>query len=566
MNPIFLVIDLFCGAGGVTTGFDQARIGAGKAAKVIACINHDELAIASHQSNHKELKHFTEDIRTLDLTELISIVNSERKKYFSAKLILWASLECTNFSKAKGGQSRDADSRTLAEHLYRYIDQLSPDYVQIENVVEFMSWGKLNEHGKPVSMHKGCDYLRWVRKVKSFKYKFSFMVLNAADYGAHTTRKRYFGIFARPELPVIFPLPTHEKNPSTESTLFPHHLKKWRPVKEVLDFSDEGNSILTRKKSLSEKTLARIYAGLIKYIAGGEKSFIAKTYATASNGHGTYSTDKTGHTVTTRDAQHLVQPKFLLKYHGHGKNIIGVNEPCSTITTKDRLAKVETTWLDKHYSGKDNHQSIEKPAGAILTKDKYAIIKTKHFIYRQFSNGGESRSIESPAGSLLSVPKTNLITAEKFIVDTSFNNKPKSMDEPAPTVLASRRHHYLVNPQWGINGGGSVENPCFTIIARMDKTPPYLVTTETGQLAISVETNDTPYSILIKQFMSEYGIVDIKMRMLKIPELLKIQGFPDGYVLKGNQSEQKKFIGNAQPPVIPKKWTEALAKEILETK
>ena len=67
--------------------------------------------------------------------------NTKKSKvqYPSASVVLWASLECTNFSKAKGGQPRDADSRTLAEHLFRYIEAIDPDYIQIENVEEFMS-------------------------------------------------------------------------------------------------------------------------------------------------------------------------------------------------------------------------------------------------------------------------------------------------------------------------------------------------------------------------------------------------------------------------------------------
>lgn len=49
----------------------------------------------------------------------------------------------------------------------------------------------------------------------------------------------------------------------------------------------------------------------------------------------------------------------------------------------------------------------------------------------------------------------------------------------------------------------------------------------------------------IKEFMAIYGIVDILMRMLKIPELKQIMGFPKDYVLIGTQADQKKFIGNA---------------------
>ena len=109
-----LYIDLFCGAGGTSTGVERAMYNGEKCAEVIACVNHDKNAIASHAANHPNALHFTEDIRTLDLTELIKHTESKRAANPDALVVLWASLECTNFSKAKGGKPRDADSRTLA--------------------------------------------------------------------------------------------------------------------------------------------------------------------------------------------------------------------------------------------------------------------------------------------------------------------------------------------------------------------------------------------------------------------------------------------------------------------
>lgn len=137
-----LYIDLFCGAGGTSTGVSRATIDGERCAEIIACVNHDANAIASHAANHPNALHFTEDIRTLQLSPLQEHLALCREKFPDAIVVLWASLECTNFSKAKGGQPRDADSRTLAEHLFRYIEALDPDYIQIENVEEFMSRGE----------------------------------------------------------------------------------------------------------------------------------------------------------------------------------------------------------------------------------------------------------------------------------------------------------------------------------------------------------------------------------------------------------------------------------------
>ena len=117
-----------------------------------------------------------------------------------------------------------------------------------------------------------------------------------------------------------------------------------------------------------------------------------------------------------------------------------------------------------------------------------------------------------------------------------------------------------MNPQFA-SAGGSIDKPCFTLIARMDKMPPYLVSTEDG-LAIEVYETDSPMTVSIKEFMALYGISDIRMRMLNIRELKRIQGFPEDYILIGSQSEQKKFIGNAVEVNMSRVLCEALAKKL----
>ena len=131
--------------------------------------------------------------------------------------------------------------------------------------------------------------------------------------------------------------------------------------------------------------------------------------------------------------------------------------------------------------------------------------------------------------------------------------------------LVTVKQHYLMNPQFASNGG-SVDKPCFTLIARMDKMPPYLVTTETGEVAIEVYETDSPMTVKLKEFMALYNIIDITMRMLKIDELKLIMGFPKDYELIGTQADQKKFIGNAVEVTIARKWCEVLCEEIYNRK
>lgn len=582
-----LYIDLFCGAGGTSTGVETARVNNEKCAKVIACVNHDANAIASHAANHPEAKHFTEDIRTLELSPLVSHLDRMEKLYPSAFVVLWASLECTNFSKAKGGQPRDADSRTLAEHLFRYIEAIKPDYIQIENVEEFMSWGPMDENGKPISMYKGDDYTRWVTNVKLHGYDFEYRVLNAADFGAYTTRKRFFGIFAKKGLPIVFPEPTHVKVPTG-------NLEKWKPVKDVLDFSDEGISIFERKKPLSEKTLERIYAGLIKFVAGGKEAFMVKWNSMSRTGkyqapgvdepcHAVTCQNRLGvarvsflskyfsghpesknisvegpaHTIKCKDNHALIISDFLAAYYGNGDNVRSVDSPAPTVTTKDRLSLVSPFFMN-YYTGGGQLSEVGQPCSALTTIPKQRLV----FIDQQF---GKSRpaGTDKPLGTLTTNPKYSLVNCLPWIMNTNFNNIGSSIEQPAQAITANRKWHYLMNPQFQ-SAGASINKPCFTLIARMDKRPPYLVVTESGWVAIEIYYTDSLMTRKIKEFMALYGIVDIKMRMLKISELKRIMGFPTDYVLIGSQSNQKKFIGNAVEVNMTRVLCSALARKLHE--
>lgn len=539
-------IDLFCGAGGTSTGVENARLFGEKCARVIACVNHDANAIASHQANHPDTLHFTEDIRTLDLTLLSDHVRKMRVKYPDAYFVIWASLECTNFSKAKGGQPRDADSRTLAEHLYRYIEALDPDFVQIENVEEFMCWGDLDEKGKPVSKDQGRSYLRWVRTIQDYGYDYDWRILNAADFGAYTSRKRFFGLFARKGLPIVFPVQSYAKN-GDEGGMF-HQYKKWKPVREVLDLQDEGSSIFMKKKPLCEKTLERIFAGLVKFVAGGKKKY----------------------------------EDFILKYNSMNKSghyrPVPTDEPCPVVATQNRLGYVKLNFLSKQFSGDpaSKNQSVDKPAGTITCVDHHA------FVTAYFGNGFNS-SIESPSPTVTTKERHALVSVDlneplpdvpldkvtiqtnQFIANEySGGGQVGSIETVNPAVLCNPKQklvsadRYLMNPQYE-STGGSLDQPCFTLIARMDKMPPYLISTEKGEVGIVIYDDDTPMTKKIKEFMGLYGIIDIKMRMLNIRELKRIMGFPEDYTLIGTQAEQKKFIGNAVEVGMSRALCEALA-------
>lgn len=560
MNPQFLIIDLFCGAGGTTTGFAMAKDNGNDVAKVIACVNHDWKAIKSHWQNHPGVEHYTEDIRTLDLTGLIALLNQNRLIYPDAKVVLWASLECTNFSKAKGGQPRDADSRTLADHLDRYIIALDPDYVQIENVVEFMSWGPLDDKGKPVSRKSGSDWMRWRKHIDTFGYRNEWREMNSADFGAYTSRNRLFGCFAKEGLPIVWPESTHAKKPVANGMF--GNVMKWKAVKEVLDFGDEGESIFTRKKELSPKTLERIYAGLIKYVAGGKDAFILKYNSTDQKGTCRQaSIDDPCPAIATQNRLGMC---FIAKYYSgkpEGK-VIPVTGPAGTIKCADGQSLVQC-FIAKYYGSGGQLNSENEPAACVTARENLSKVQMS-WLDRNFTGGGQHSSVEDPAGSVLSIPKLNLVQAESFILNGNFGHNSPVAD-PAPVLTASRRHHYIVNPSHG-GHSTSIDAPCPVIIARQDKAPLYLIEVDHADVLIPVYEDEPQIMRDIKIFMALYGISDIKMRMLKVLELLLIQGFPANYNLYGNQSDQKKFIGNSVVPWVVKAWCEAMGKKLLTEK
>ena len=596
MKHRLLYIDLFCGAGGTSSGVEKAVANGDKCAEVIACVNHDPNAIASHAANHPHTLHFTEDIRTLKLSPLVSHLENKKRENPGALVVLWASLECTNFSRAKGGMPRDADSRTLAEHLFRYIEALNPDYILIENVEEFMCWGELDENGKPVSKDKGSSYLRWVRHVRKYGYDFDWRILNAADFGAYTSRKRFFGQFARHGLPIAFPVPTHAKEVE-ENSLF-HVYEKWKPVREVLDLDDEGSSIFEKKKPLCERTLERIYAGLVKFVAGGKKRHEAWILKYNSmNRQGNYSPpslDEPCPVVATQNRLGMVKCRFLSKqfsgrpddknisverpagsittvdhhafitaYYGGADHNYSLDRPSAVVTTRARFGFVNPQFLSAFY-GNGHNSSVEKPSPTVTTKDRLAMVQPKFILNYRFNNTGSS--IDEPAPTICTVGQIGVANCQ-FLDNQYGKGTPSEVDSPSPSVVGRPKQNlvsaqYLMNPQYQ-SDGGSIDKPCFTLIARMDKMPPYLISTEKG-IGIAIYEDDSPMTKKVKEFMAMYGIVDIKMRMLKIVELKRIMGFPEDYTLIGTQAEQKKFIGNAVEVNMSRVLCEALYLKLLK--
>jgi DNA (cytosine-5)-methyltransferase 1 len=345
---------------------------------------------------------------------------------------------------------------------------------------------------------------------------------------------------------------------------------------------------------------------LIKFVAGGKDNFLSAYYGVTKNFNRTYeqtaksvdepcgvlttenrfakvqcsfiqqrnsgnpehkivSVERPARTITaTGGNQELVQAKFLGVYCGkkqnQNSNAISVDNPAPTITVWDRISIIQPKYLCS-YNFKDSAKDIEQPCPTLLTKDRLSLV-SPHFIVNEYSGGGQHSSIDEVCPAVLTTPKQKVISC-KWVMDTAFNNKGTSIENPMPTITANRKWHYLMNPQY-YSKGDSIDNPCFTLITRMDKQSPCLVATESG-IAIKVYETDSEPMRRIKEFMAIYGIADIKMRMLKIPELKRIMGFPEDYTLIGTQAEQKKYIGNAVEVNMARVMCEALVTELHDT-
>lgn len=262
-------------------------------------------------------------------------------------------------------------------------------------------------------------------------------------------------------------------------------------------------------------------------------------------------------TLTCKDHHALVSSKFLSEYYGGADHNHSIEEPATTLTTRARHAYVTA------YYGNGFNSSVDEPSPTVTTKDRLSLVSPNFIVNYRFKNKGSS--IEEPAPTICTVGQIGV--AQCSFLDNQYGKgTPSSVNEPSPTIVNNPKQKivsakYLMNPQF-TSKGGSVEDPCFTLIARMDKMPPYLISIDEGNIGIEVYENDSPMTQKIKEFMAIYGIVDIKMRMLKISELKRIMGFPDDYVLKGSQSDQKKYIGNAVEVGMARVLCEALCNRL----
>ena len=399
-----LVADLFCGAGGSSTGAQKAIESIGRTMNLVA-VNHWPVAVETHQLNHPTARHYVENLENADPERIVP------EGYLD---LLMASPECKHYSRAKGGKPVQDQGRMSPWIVQSWLSNLDVKVLLVENVPEFVQWGPLNPKTKrPIPERKGETFQVWIKSLWDLGYDVDWRRLNAADFGDATTRIRFFLQARNDGLPITWPDATHSKeaSPTMMGTLH-----KWRGAREIIDWSNQGRSILDHskylKKPLSVKTRRRIAKGLDKF--GGP---LAHLYirlldlqpddnpAPASN--------------PTHDAQ---QGAFLINRHGDNGSdrVHPITDPIPTSTTRGSGYLLEAEAEPATING---HQQPQKPF---------------HGSDRQHTS---PRGPDEPTHTITTLTGGGLYLvetmAEPFLQANRNHNNPKSMDEPIPTATSA---------------------------------------------------------------------------------------------------------------------------------
>ena len=434
-----LVADLFCGAGGSSTGAQKAIAGIGGEMELVA-VNHWNTAIATHSANHPTARHIVEDI---------SIVDPEAVVEEGRLDLLMASPECKFYSRARGGKPIHSQGRMNPWAVHNWLTKLDIKSVLVENVPEFVDWGRLTPDGRPDKAHKGEHFQAWFLTFHALGYQAEWRMLNAADYGDATTRIRFFLMARKDGRPVVWPEPSHAKG---DTGMFPGR-RPWRGAREIIDWSNPGRSLLDdpkyQKKPLSEKTRHRIARGLERF--GGP---LAPLYIRLLNLPGEESgaapqAPNAGEpmpTAETRGEGYVVEPEARA-LHGsdrQGAAPRSIDEPIPPGTTAQGggsflMEPSEKSFMLGQQSG-GAPRSTDQPAPTVATDGAISLVQPAIIEYYGQSY---ARAVDAPLSVITSMNKHGLVKAT--LVEYYGRSGGADIDEPLPTVTAKARHG-LANP------------------------------------------------------------------------------------------------------------------------
>lgn len=488
MAKKFLVADLLCGAGGSSTGAQRAMDKLGLEMELV-CLNHWRTAIDTHQRNHPEARHYVQDIATVRPHIIVP------EGYLD---LLMASPTCTYHSVARGGKPTSDQQRSDPWHIITWLTELRVKRLIIENVWEFVGWGPVDPAtGKPIKARKGEYFHAWIETIRRLGFEPEWRKLNAADFGGATTRQRFILMARSDGNKVRWPMPTHRKRDEVNTELFPG-IKPWRPAREIIDHSIKGKSIFNRKKALAPKTLARIYAGAVKFEWPQPFIVVLRNHMAAQG------MDVPLPTIAA-SGQHiaLAEPVIISPRHGKegaGPRPRGVTLPLPTITAGGSQFGVAEP-IVVNMKGRSTASSSEQP---LPTQTAHAahLFSAEPIVLSQHSSGAP-RSTEDPlptitTGGAASEGRPGCarpMVIEPFMLSRHGDGAPRSIEEPTPTQVAMHSH-LLISPYYGSGSGvtctsGEDALPTVTTKGRFGLVVP-VTNSNGGPVARDIETDPVP--------------------------------------------------------------------------
>lgn len=510
--------DLFCGAGGTSSGLSNACRQLGLGLDLLA-VNHWDVAIETHSKNHPKAKHLC---ASLDAVNPLDHVPSGRLE------LLVASPECTHFSSARGGRPMSDQSRASAWLILKWLQELYVENVLIENVPEFRTWGPLGADGRPLKSKRGTLFEQFLSNLRSLGYAVDHRILNAADYGDATTRERLFIIARRGRRQITWPEPSHTRDP--QPRLFGVMKQRWRPAREIIDWSIPGKSIFTRKKPLAKATLERILAGMQKYRWPDPFIVILRRHMDAQ------SIDQPLPTVTA-SGQHvgLCQPFVLGQQSGSVAR--EVDEPIPTVAGGGAISVVQPFMVSAggpEGKGRNPH-SVDKPLGTVLCEDKTALVQP---FVAELRNGKIANAVDDPL-STVTTKGAHHAVVQPFVMPVNHgrsDTRSYEIEKPFPTVTTVDAWS-VVSPMvveyYGTADARSVDDPIATVTAK-------------DRFGLAV---------------ADTVAIDILFRMLQPHELAAAMGY-ESFQFAGTREQKVKQIGNG----VPERLARALCTELLKEK
>ena len=411
-----LLVDNFAGGGGASTGMEIAT-----GLSVDIAINHDPEAIRMHKANHPSTKHYCESVWDVDP---VKVCNGH------PVALAWFSPDCKHFSKAKGGKPKDKNIRGLAWVALRWAGLVRPRVIMLENVEEFKTWGPLNRSHRPIKAKQGVTFRKFVSQLEELGYAVEFRELVAADYGAPTTRKRFFLIARCDEKPIVWAEPTHA--PADSEMVKSGLLKPYVGAYTQLDFSLPCPSIFDTSEEIKEKygiravrplapkTMERIAKGLKKFVIDNAEPFIVQVNHSGAKSDYCKSANEPLNTVTGKHGFGIVEPYLVqCKYNNEAQD---VEKPLGTVTT-----------VGSHLLVEPKLQMVGDGAGFPIDRMRYpAYCNPKEMDRLPFADPEMEREIQEQ----LQAP---------CVMCNNTNNIGASVENPLPTIATGNRN-FVVAP------------------------------------------------------------------------------------------------------------------------